>query len=35
EATVKTHLARAFTKLGVNSRTEAVSLARERGLLRE
>lgn len=34
EATVKTHLARAFTKLGVSSRTEAVSLARDRGLLR-
>lgn len=34
EATVKTHLARAFTKLGVTSRTEAVSLARGRGLLR-
>ncbi|HLS03298.1 MAG TPA: response regulator transcription factor [Actinomycetales bacterium] len=33
EATVKTHLARAFAKLGVNSRTEAVSLARDRGLL--
>lgn len=34
EATVKTHLARAFAKLGVSSRTEAVSLARDRGLLR-
>lgn len=35
EATVKTHLARAFTKFGVTSRTEAVSLAREQGLIRD
>lgn len=34
EATVKTHLARTFAKLGVNSRTEAVALARKQGLLR-
>jgi len=34
EATVKTHLARAFAKLGVTSRTEAVAKAREQGLLR-
>lgn len=34
EATVKTHLARAFAKLGVSSRTEAVALARKHGLLR-
>ncbi len=33
EATVKTHLLRAFEKLGVNDRTRAVTLAMERGLL--
>lgn len=32
EATVKTHLARAFAKLGVNSRTAAVARAHEHGL---
>ena len=32
-ATVKSHLAHAYDKLGVQSRTEAVALARERGLL--
>lgn len=33
EATVKTHLARAFTKMGVASRTEATSKARRLGLI--
>ena len=33
EATVKTHLARAFTKLGVDSRTAAVARAQSLGLL--
>jgi len=31
EATVKTHLLRLFTKLGVDNRTEAVTEARHRG----
>jgi len=34
EQTVKSHLAHIYTKLGVSSRTAAVSLARERGILR-
>lgn len=34
EATVKTHLLRAYGKLGVSSRTAAVTAAIERGLLR-
>lgn len=34
EATVKSHLAHIFTKLGVASRTAAVSAARQRGILR-
>jgi DNA-binding NarL/FixJ family response regulator len=34
EATVKTHLLRAFGKLGVSGRTAAVTVAIERGLLR-
>lgn len=33
ETTVKTHLIRAFGKLGVNDRTHAVTVAIERGLL--
>jgi DNA-binding NarL/FixJ family response regulator len=33
EATVKTHLLRAFTKLDVSDRTAAVTVARRRGLL--
>lgn len=33
EATVKTHLLRAYAKLGVSSRTAAVTAAMERGLL--
>lgn len=33
EATVKTHLLRAFAKLGVDDRTRAVMVAYERGLL--
>jgi DNA-binding NarL/FixJ family response regulator len=33
EATVKTHLLRAFVKLGVDDRTAAVSVARRRGWL--
>lgn len=33
EATVKTHLVHVFSKLGVDSRTAAVSRAREHGLL--
>lgn len=32
-ATVKSHLAHAYDKLGVQSRTEAVAVARQRGLL--
>lgn len=34
ETTVKSHLAHIFTKLGVTSRTSAVSEARRRGILR-
>ncbi|HEX2047283.1 MAG TPA: response regulator transcription factor [Acidimicrobiales bacterium] len=34
EATVKSHLLHAFTKLGVNDRTAAVTTALERGLIR-
>ncbi|BDV31594.1 LuxR C-terminal-related transcriptional regulator [Microbacterium terricola] len=34
ETTVKSHLAHIFTKLGVASRTAAVSTARQRGILR-
>ncbi|WP_068277446.1 response regulator [Aldersonia kunmingensis] len=34
ETTVKSHLAHIFTKLGVSSRTAAVSEARHRGILR-
>ncbi|WP_291050659.1 response regulator transcription factor [Herbiconiux sp.] len=34
ETTVKSHLAHIFTKLGVASRTAAVSVARQRGILR-
>lgn|GEM_PF-6377105 len=34
EATVKTHLLRAFGKLGVSGRTAAVTVAMETGLLR-
>jgi len=34
ETTVKSHLAHIFTKLGVTSRTAAVSAARQRGILR-
>lgn len=34
ETTVKSHLAHIFTKLGVTSRTAAVSVARQRGILR-
>lgn len=33
EATVKTHLLRTFTKLGVDDRTRAVTVAMERGIL--
>ena len=33
EATVKTHLLRAYAKLGVSDRTAAVTVARQRGLL--
>ena len=34
QATVKTHLVHIYTKLGVDSRTAAVSAARHRGLIR-
>jgi DNA-binding NarL/FixJ family response regulator len=34
EATVKSHLLHAFGKLGVNDRTQAVSVAHQRGLIR-
>jgi DNA-binding NarL/FixJ family response regulator len=34
EATVKTHLIHIFTKLGVDDRTRAVTVAMERGILR-
>ena len=34
EATVKTHLIHIFSKLGVNDRTAAVTVALERGILR-
>lgn len=34
DATVKSHLVHVFTKLGVSSRTAAVSVARARGMLR-
>jgi DNA-binding NarL/FixJ family response regulator len=34
EATVKTHLLRVFTKLGVDDRTAAVTVAMQRGILR-
>ena len=34
EATVKTHLLRVFTRLGVDDRTAAVTLAMQRGILR-
>ncbi|KAB1503804.1 response regulator transcription factor [Corynebacterium sp. 320] len=33
EATVKSHLTHVFAKLGVNNRTAAVAVARERGIL--
>jgi DNA-binding CsgD family transcriptional regulator len=33
EATVKTHLLRAFAKLGVNDRTAAVTAAIARGII--
>ncbi len=33
EATVKTHLLRVFTKLGVDDRTRAVTVAIQRGIL--
>ncbi len=33
EATVKSHLVQVFSKLGVRSRTAAVALARERGII--
>lgn len=35
EATVKTHLLRVFAKLGVDDRTRAVTVALERGILRQ
>jgi DNA-binding NarL/FixJ family response regulator len=34
EATVKTHLLRIFSKLGVDDRTAAVTAALERGIIR-
>ena len=34
EATVKTHLIHIFSKLGVNDRTAAFTVALERGILR-
>jgi DNA-binding NarL/FixJ family response regulator len=34
EATVKTHLVHSFSKLGVEDRTEAVTAALERGIIR-
>lgn len=34
DTTVKSHLAHIFSKLGVGSRTAAVSAARQRGILR-
>jgi len=34
EATVKSHLVHIFTKLGVDSRTAAVAVARQQGMLR-
>jgi DNA-binding NarL/FixJ family response regulator len=34
EATVKTHLLRVFSKLGVDDRTAAVTVALERGIIR-
>ena len=33
EATIKTHLVRAYEKLGVNDRAAAVRVAFERGLI--
>jgi DNA-binding NarL/FixJ family response regulator len=33
EATVESHLVQVFSKLGVRSRTAAVALARERGII--
>jgi len=33
EATVKTHLLRTFAKPGVDDRTRAVTVAKERGIL--
>ena len=33
-ATVKTHLVHAFSKLGVEDRTEAVTVAIDRGIIR-
>ena len=33
EATVKSHLVHVFTKLGVDSRSRAVHLAQQRGLI--
>ena len=35
EATVKTHLLRVFSKLGVDDRTAAVTVALERGIIRQ
>ena len=34
ETTVKTHLAHIFTKLGVDDRTAAVTVALDRGIIR-